>query len=103
MILRTSARYRRDLESSLETLQGPVVDGVASAESADTGRGQVEDVDNHDRPHDAEKRHQYVYSLACETELKAQCSHSLGPACIIQHFRQVPSSLSDKGVTFGVS
>ena len=54
-------RCRRDLESSLEALQGPVIDGGAGAEGADTGRGEIENVDDHNRPHDAEERYHYMH------------------------------------------
>ena len=67
---------RRDLEPSFKSLQGPVVDGDAGAEGADAGRGKIENVDNHDSPHDAEERYHYVYLLAGETQLKAEGGHA---------------------------
>jgi hypothetical protein len=57
-------------------LQSPVVDGNAGAEGADTGRGQIENVDDYDSPHDAEERYHYMHLLACETQLKAECGHA---------------------------
>ena len=65
-------RGRRVLEPSLETLQGPVVDGGAGAESADAGRREIENVDDHNGPHDTEERYHYMYLLARETQLKAE-------------------------------
>jgi hypothetical protein len=59
-----SVRYWRDLEPSLEALQSPIVDGGAGAEGADTGRGQNGNVDDHNRPHDAEDRYHYMHLLA---------------------------------------